>query len=92
MSAFTPKDAVAALAAFDIDGMRPFDTTAADLAATAAQQAYSLLQVLGAGWREAADSYKPDALGSLNPRLHESALDGIARLIALSILADEGRA
>lgn len=92
MSAFAPKDAVAALVAFDIDGMKPFDTTAADLAATAAQQAYSLLHVLGAGWREAADSHRPDALGTLNPRLHEAALAGIARLVALSMLADEGRA
>lgn len=81
--------AVAALNAFAIDGMKPFDTSATDLSQTAADQAYAMLHVLAAGWSEAADSQNPDALGSLNPRLHAMALDGVARLVALSRFAAE---
>lgn len=81
--------AVARLNGFEVSGMRPFDTTPGDLAVTAAEQAYALLHVIGAGWSEAANSNNADAMGMLNPRLHEMALDGIARLVALSLSASE---
>lgn len=85
------KPAVAALNDFAIDGMHPFDTSADDLALTAAEQAYGLLYVIGAGWSEAGGSSNADAMGSLNPRLHEMALEGVARLIALSLFAREAQ-
>lgn len=85
-----PTVALAALNAFQIAGMRPFDTTADDLALTSAEQAYAMLHVVAAGWSEASGSNNADAMGMLNPRLHEMALDGIARLVALSMFAAEG--
>jgi hypothetical protein len=83
------KAGTAALNAFHINGMKPFDTSAEDLAVTSGEQAFALLHVLEAGWSDSGESPGADALASLNPRLHAMALDGIARLVALSLFAGE---
>lgn len=79
------KAAVAALLAFELNNMRPFDTRAEDMVQTSLESAHALAVMLGTAFAECPET--PNTNGSII----NAALNGIARLTALAAFAVEAQ-
>lgn len=77
------------LESFQIDGVREF-WSLPDVGHQCLEEAYALVKVMGSAFGTARDvdqhglSLKIDTLNDLNDNIKASAMDGIARLIAMS--------
>jgi len=82
--------ALANMNAFRASGMAPFSGKAIDISCDLMTSAHGLLETLATGW-ETSDNVRDslDHLGGVNPRIHASALRGIASLIALALYFGE---
>lgn len=77
--------AVEAMNRFKLNDMNPFDPSAGDLARTSLEHAHAITIILAAAFGdESGDT------ASTNPNIIQNALEGVARLIALSAFAEEG--
>lgn len=77
------KQGMDALIAFKLNDMRPFDTSAQDLAQTSLESAHALAVMLGSAFGDC------DETASTNGEIIRRAFDGIARLVALAAFAGE---